>query len=153
MDRVSWLTQSLKRFDRRLYCDKNEEGKLCIYRTSTRWESYFLDDGNVLTVARSAPFFVTALTHNWHINGKSVEWGYLPIVQRLREIDCQSRDLAEEVIRQQEERDKSRARHERNLLEDGLRERHSKIKKAFSDVNTSTMEKVDRRRRKTKWQL
>lgn len=153
VDRADWLTESLKTHDRELYCEKHREGKLCVYRNSKRWESYQLDDGSIITVARSAPFFVFALTHNWRMDGNPVEWGYIPILNRLNEIDTQRRDMVSELEAQYEIAEKSERRQKRNQIEDGLRESYSKIKKSFSDVRTCNMEKVDNRRRKTKWEL
>lgn len=150
MDRAKVLSESLKRFDPKLYCERNREGKLCVFRTSTRWESFGLEDGSYLTVARSTPYMILPLTHNWRPTGEPVDWGYMPITQRLREIDLQRRDIASDIEANQLRIAQEKDRHQKNLIRDGLRDRHSAIKKAFSDVRTCNMSKTDPRLKKGK---
>lgn len=152
MDRADWLTKQLKRFDPTLYCEKHRDGKLCVYRTSKRWESFRLDDGSILTVARSTPYFILALTHNWRFDGVPVEWGYLPITDHLRMMDGWNRDLAEEAIRQQELFNEKKDREAKHQAEVFAHEMRPAFKKAFSDINTANMAKKDRRRG-SKWEL
>lgn len=145
MGRVERITQEVRLHDRELYCERSGEGKLCIYRKSRRVETYHLDDGNVLHFVRPAPIFIFALTDNWKMDGIPQEWGVLPIMNRLRANDLWHRDLASEVIAQEEKHTESIARERTNTVESFLLDYRRKFAKTFNDVNTSTLAKKDSR--------
>lgn len=145
--RAERLTRALKKHDRELYVAKGIEGKLCLFRNSTRWESYELDSNVTLTVARPAPFLIFALTDNFKPSGREVEWGVLPILRRLDAHDLHKRDLVEEQEKQYEEKKRAEERAVQNENEAFLKELRPQFKKVFADVNTSNMAKIDRRRK------
>lgn len=145
MDRATELTRHLKRYDRELYCSKNREGKLCVYRNSTRWETFNLRDGSVLRVARPTPFFILALTHNWSIHGLATDWGSIPLLDKIKTIDGWHRDISEDLIDQYEREEKDRERDTRNNIESFLYDFRGQFKKTFSDTNVSNLKKVDSR--------
>lgn len=147
MDRATILTKYLKRYDRELYCVKSREGKLCVYRNSTIWEHYSVKEGCSLSVARSAPYFILALTDNWKEHGRPVDWGSLPLIKRIEENDLHKRDLASEIIAREEKNIEAQERHRKNQSEGFFSEFHGQFKKTFSDYNTSSMKKIDRRRK------
>lgn len=149
MGRSERITSEIQAHDYKLFC-KNMEGKLCIYREGTRVERYDLDDDVVLNFVRPAPSFVMALTHNWKIEGRPVDWGLEPIKARLKAIDLWNRDMAEEIIQQEEKAEKSREREVRTNMEGFLSDFHGKFKETFKDVNTSNVGKRDLRRFKDK---
>jgi hypothetical protein len=144
--RAERITRELKRFDRELYCAESGEGKLCVYRNSTRWEAYQLDEDSYLQVARPAPFFIFALTDDWKFTGRPVDRGILPILERLRESDLQKRDMMRECMEAHEERERKQSKAFRSQAEDMFREIRPQFQKATSDINTSTVAKKDRRR-------
>lgn len=146
MGRAQYLTRCLKAYDRELYCAQDREGKLCVYRNSTRWEHYELENGESLAVARPTPWFIFALTHDWRPTGKSVDWGELPILERLKAIDLWNRNLVDEQEADAEKDERSRERDYRNNCEGFLSEFRSQFKKTFNDFNVSSLSKVDRRR-------
>lgn len=146
MGRVERITEAIKSHDRLLYCDESREGKLCIYRKSTRLEAYRLDDDSVLQFARPAPHFIFALTHNWKMDGRNVDWGIEPIMARLRAIDLWNRDLAEEFIQQEEKEIESSERERKNTTEAFLKDFRRQFAKTFDGVNTANMAKKDSRR-------
>lgn len=146
MGRAERITEAIKSHDGLLYCDENREGKLCVYRKSTRFETYRLDDDSILRFARPTPHFVFALTHDWRITGQMVDWGIEPICARLKAIDLWKRDLAEEIIQQEEKNIESAARDRKNTTESFLLDFRKQFAKTFDDVNTSTLVKKDSRR-------
>ncbi len=135
----------VKSHDSKLYCNRNAEGKLCIYRESYRWEHHFID-GVSVHFARPTPHFIMALTHNWHMHGQSVEWGFEPILARLKAMDLHNRNLAEDLIKNYDKAEVTKQRDASNKNEDFLREFRPQFAKTFADINTSTLKKVDRRK-------
>lgn len=147
MGRAEVLTKALKSHDRMLYVEKNKEGKLCVFRHSIRWETYYLEDNVLLRFARPAPHFVLALTHNFKANGMDVDWGVEPIMHRIRSIDLWNRDLCREQEEQYEKKKAGLDRESRNQAEAFASDVRPIFKKTFADYNTSSMKKTDRRRK------
>lgn len=145
MGRAERITQEIKLHDRLLYCERREEGKLCIFREGKRVETYHMDCGSVLHFVRPTPHFVFALTDNWKMDGKPVEWGILPIMNRLRANDLWHRDMASEIITNEENFKRSITRERQNTIESFLLDFRRQFAKTFDGVNTSTMEKKDSR--------
>ena len=151
MGRETRITSEIKRQDAKLYCKRNTEGKLCIFRDGHSWESHSLEDGSSLKVLRPTPYFVCALTHNWKLQGIAVDWGIEPVLARLRAMDLWERDLVSEIIRNEEKHELAMDRQRKNATEDFLLEFRNDFKKTFKDVNTSSMEKIDPRRKREKY--
>lgn len=141
MGRAERITREIKFHDPMLYCERDGEGKLCVFRKSTRWESYAFNDGSSLRVARPTPHFIFALTHDWKKASHVVDWGIEPIMARLRAIDLWQRDLAEEIIQDEEKAIKSRERDARNSMESFLYDFRSQFKRTFADVNVANLSK------------
>lgn len=147
MGREQEITRDIKRHDPKLYCERNKEGTLCIFREGTTYDAYDVD-GNALYVSRPTPHFVFALTDNWTTNGRPVPWGIEPIRARLKAIDLWSRELAEDLIGEYEKDEIAQERELDNSIEAFVKDFRSQVKKTFSDFNTSTLGKGDRRRNK-----
>lgn len=141
MGRAERITAQVKLRDRELYCERDKEGKLCVYRKSLRWEIYRLKNGIALQFARPAPHFIFALTHNWAMNGRPVDWGIEPILARLKAIDLWNRDLASDIIAEEEKTLESAARARTNSTESFLLDFRKQFARTFNDVNTSTLAK------------
>lgn len=152
MGRAETITRAIKRHDRELYCEKNREGKLCVYRKGSRVEPYDVN-GHLINFVRPAPYFVFALTENWKTNGVPVEWGIVPILERLKAIDLWNRDLAEECIRSTEKTTQAIERDRKNSTESFLKEFRTQFARATNGVNTANLDKIDRRKDDEKWQL
>lgn len=148
--RVDQITSAVRAYDSKLYCRANEVGKLSVYRKSHRIETYDLGEGKVLHFIRPAPYFVFALTDNWKASGRPVDWGIEPILARLKAIDLWHRDLAEEIIQQEEKHAQSVARDRRNSIESFMYDFRDTFKKATNDINTATLEKKYRERKDEK---
>lgn len=155
MGRVRQLTRRLKSFDSALYCAENKEGKLCVYRNSTRWEDVWIDArlmgqsepyDVLLKVAHPSPFYIFTLTHDWRPTGRSVEWSWDKIYYQLQKHDGWNRDLMADIDKQEEESKRSAARQARSKAEDFASEFRPSFQKAFSDINTSSMAKIDKRK-------
>ena len=151
MGRAESISDYVRIYDPKLYCEANAEGKLCVFREGHAIESFALNDQDVLHYVRPNPHFVFAITHNWKKDGRPVEWGKLKIWERLRQIDLWERDLVSEIEKQEEQREASCERQRKNQTEDFLHEFRDGFKKTFSDVNTANMDKKkDLRRIKEK---
>lgn len=137
--RTRTLTSHLKGIDGKLYAERELGGMICVYRESTRGES-FEHDGQRYVYPRSHPHLILALTHNWNVNGVPVEWGIEPILHRMQEIDLWNRGrTANELIESYEKSDQIRAKDRRNMYEAWSGDNRSVFKKAFKDINTSNM--------------
>jgi len=124
-------------------------------RESYRYLPYDLD-GLRLLVSVPSPHHIFSLTDTWTASGEPVEWGLEPLLHRLKAMDLWNRqDFVEEFIEQAEKEEESEKRSFRNNTEAFLKDFRRQFAKTFEDVNTSTMEKKDRRReheRNRKWQ-
>lgn len=147
MGRAEVITRAVKQYDRELYCGRDKEGKLCIFRKSLRWEAYELEENVVLRVARPAPHLVFPLTDNWKSQGMPVDWGVMPILDRLRAHDLHNRDLVRELEKEYDKNKEQLARESHNQAEACASEMRNQFKKAFADVNTSSMAKIERKRK------
>lgn len=147
MGRIERITREIQAYDRELYCDKGKEGMLCIYRKSKRAEHYQLEDGVWLTSVRPAPHLIFPLTDNWNVKGKPVDWGIVPILQRLKALDLWNRDIVSDIEEEYDKDKKESARKQKNNTESFLYEFRSQFKKTFNDVRTANMDmKKDSRR-------
>ena len=147
MSREKVISDYVAKYDEKLFCRKNAEGKLCVYREGYYFDTFMLNDQDVLQVLRPTPHFVFAITDNWKKSGVSVEWGKDKIWERLRKCDLWERDIVSELEKAEEKHVESLDRQRKNNDEAFLHEFHHDFKKAFSDVNTANLEKVDGRRK------
>ena len=140
------ITKAVQQYDKNLFCDVNYKGILCIYRKSKTYDLFDVDGGK-LFVTRPLKQYVCALTDTWNELGKPVDWGLLPIVNRLKAIDLASNPrLFEDLISSYEKAKESEERDFKNNVESFLLDFRKQFARSFNDVNTSTMEKIDRRR-------
>ncbi len=143
MGRAERITEVIKAYDSKLFC-KSEDGKLCIYRKSQRIESYDLN-GTLYHFVRPSCFWILSLTHNWRMDGDPADWGIEPIMKKLKMGDLWHRDLASEVIRQEEKHLESTQRHLDNESEAFLKDYRRKFARTFNDVRVANMAKKDSR--------
>lgn len=140
MGRAEDVTRYIRKFDSKLYCEKNRDGKLCVYREDQRIESYDFE-GQVILFSRPAPYLVFALTDDWTEQGSPVDRGLLPIYFRLRQIDLWNRDLVSESIRSVEKDKESRDRAVDNHIESYLKDVRREFARRTNDINTSTLDR------------
>ena len=145
---MSWrakrVTSELRQFDRKLYA-LEEKGQINIYRHSVRMEEYE-HEGVPFIYTRRSPHYICSLTHNWKMNGTPVDWGLEPIRARFKAMDLWQRNLAEDLIKDYEKDAESKKRDFSNNMESFLYDFRSQFKKATADINTSTLDKTDKRR-------
>lgn len=142
-------TRHLRRHDRDLYAARNKSGVICVYRKGWRYEPVLDSDELTLYASVFSPQYVLALTDTWKTNGAPCEWGVDRLLERVREIDLATNpDLLVRMEKENEKRDESKARDFRNETESMLYESRDAFKKAFNDINTSTLSKDDARRRR-----
>lgn len=142
------LNRALKSYDRYLYAERSSDNELIgVYRKSVRWDTYDWY-GDKLSVLRPSPDPVMFLTTTWNIHGFPVDWGIEPVMAKLREYDCWNHDNLEEVIASNQTLKQNKDRSFRNELKAVAADCRRDFAKAVNDINTSTIEMVDSRRKK-----
>lgn len=148
----TWLkriNRELKYYDRELYAVQINEA-VQIYRKSVRWE-YFEFEGMKFAYSRLNPWFTLSLTDNWRIDGKPVEWGIEPLMDRLRSMDQWRDDRTyDQLCSERERNEENRKRAYRNEVRARAYDMRRDFARATNDINTSTLEKIDNRRN-NKW--
>ncbi len=150
MDAREWeMTKHLRAHDKDLICRRSGlDGPYCVLQKSQAWDSYQLGEGATLTYSRPTFNLVFALTDTWTKQGKPRNWGIEPVIQRVKEHrferhEEQLRELEASYAKAKE----ASAKDLSNTSEAFLRDFRSQYAKATNDINTSTLEKVDLRRK------
>lgn len=141
------LNKELRLFDKELYAEKSDTLPTRVFRRGVHWESYQFEGATIL-YSRPNPYYVLSLTHDWSLNGKPVEWGIEPLLQRLREIDNHNHDVLERIYEENEKRDQLNKRSKSNEIKALATDLRRDFAKTVNDINTSTLEKVESRRNK-----
>lgn len=124
------MTSKLRRFDKDLYARRNLFGHMVVMRRNQNPAAYEYMDGKL-----SQDQFIIALTDNWALRGKPVEWGYEPIYSKLREMDSWSRQtLYEEFCKARELREQDEERQRTNELHAHLADIRKDFAKATNDI-------------------
>lgn len=146
---VRFITRVLKEHDRSLFAKRNADGIICVMRKNKRYVGPVdLNDAPFFNLIES-PDYVFALTENWTTSGRPVPWGSEVVVRRIKEIDLWNREKYFEEVEEANERvDKAKRRHFRNEMEAFASDWRREFAKATNDINTSTMDKSEKRRRK-----
>lgn len=133
MERIRSLNRILKSYDRELYAQCTKLPRIDVYRRNR--------DG------LSAPHFVFALTDNWSVSGRPVEWGLEVVIQRLKAIDLWNNgETFEDLEKQYEAKAERGAKHLRNDIESFLGEFRRQFARATDSINTGTMDKKTSRK-------
>lgn len=128
------VNRIVKQYDRCLYAQQERNGATHIYRRSA--------------TNSHLPHFVFALTDTWGATGKPRDWGLEVVVNRLKAIDIwNGRDIAGELIKEHEKIDASSKRQFSNTIESFMLDFRRQFAKATNEINTSTLEKIDTRRK------
>ena len=143
------LTGVVKRHDPKLFVNKDDFGRMNVWRESYELRPYFVNNATVYCL-ESAPHYIMSLTHDWQMTGKPCEWGVDPLLNRLRAMDTWSATsfVNAEMEDVNAKIDQSKQRDMNNKLEAAAYESHAVFKKTFSDVNVASMNKIDKRRKK-----
>lgn len=143
---VSRLTMEVRKYDERLYAFRASNGMVQILRKPDRLEA---SDYNQIEPdsADLNTQFILALTDNWTLQGKPVEWGLEPVTQRIKELDSwRDPDLTNRMRRGREREKENQERFERSEIRAKALDMRREFAKATNDINTSTLEKVENRR-------
>lgn len=145
MNRAMRLTNEVQKHDRLLFADWLM-GQLCVFRKTVRHYAYEVD-GHTIIHARPDKHLIFAITDNWKMSGRPVEWGMEPVRARLNAMDMQQRaDFMQELEASYEKDAKSMDRKLDNSLESFLYDARDKFKSDFKDINTANLAKIDKRR-------
>lgn len=136
------ITKELQKHDRKLYCSRNNDGVMCVYRKSKRYERFDLGEKEHLLYSIPSPHFIFALTDNWKSNGRPVDWGLEVISARIKAMDLWSRDVASELIKEYEKDAETSSRDAQNSMESFLYDFRNQFKKTFSDTRVANMDKT-----------
>lgn len=140
------INQILKKHDEKLFLNKNYKGELQIMREKYVSNTYSFDN-RVLTVYEPNHVYIMSLTEDWTSKTAPVDWGLEAISRRLKEIDGWNPDSVISQMRKENEKvDKSKKRDFENKVESFAYEWRDEFKKATSDINTSNLKKLDKRK-------
>ena len=142
MGYIERLTREVKKYDRKLYAMKGDKGKILIMRESYFAKPYYIDDKTYFYYPHRDDHLVFPLTDNWLMSGTPGYRGTIPVMERLKMIDLWNRDVVGEMREHNEKVKESKARDFRNRTEDVLHEAHGNLKKAWSDLNVSSLDKT-----------
>lgn len=144
--RVAKITREIQASDPQLFAVREANGMISIYRKYTRYDVFDWEDGAKLFHSRPDKHHVLSLTHNWTVHGRPVPWGICPILAKLRAMDLWHRDIGQELLKEYDKRKASDERDFKNNTESFLLDFRRQFAKTFDGINTSTMEKIDKRR-------
>jgi hypothetical protein len=146
--RAKHLTRILQDYDRELIA-VFRYGRIDIMRKCFRMVAYDVDGCTLLAPVRN-DWYVMSLTHDWHKEGRPVDWGVEPLLHKLTSIDLHRRDLAEESIKAYEKNSEAKDRALDNNLEAFWKDNRRAWAKNFEQVNRSNVTQTDRRYRDEK---
>ncbi len=90
---------------------------------------------------------VLPITDTWTESGKPVDWGIEPIYGKIQQLDGWRDDGDYERFVKQRERNKAnKEREHKNEMRAAAYDCRREFARATNDINTSTLEKVDKRR-------
>lgn len=130
------LNKEVNGYDSALYATRASNGMIQVYRKPTKSVAnlYDADDFN------PNPLLILCLTDTWTIQGKPVEWGLEPVMERLRSMDQWADGISyEEFCRRRDQRESTDKRTFNNDLRDRAKDLRSDFVRATDDINTSTL--------------
>lgn len=138
----------VKGYDKELFLDRNQDGVLCVFRHSKRFELVVETEGYKLMNLKSSREYVFALTDTWGLNGSPRDWGTDDVLDHIKKIDSQSNaKFLEEADALNERVDESRKRAMRNDIEAFFHEERRAFAKATDDILTHSLDKTETKRR------
>lgn len=145
------LTRELQSHDHDLFCKRDPEtGCRHVMRKHNVYRHLVMNDDAVLFYPVSCPQHVLSLTHNWSMNGEPVDWGLVPLMNKIRAIDTHYGSSEIDALPEMyEQAAVAKKRDFSNKTEAFLKEFRPQFAKTFGDVNTANMDKkIDPRRKK-----
>jgi hypothetical protein len=92
--------------------------------------------------------YVFALTDNWTLSGKPINWGIDDVLGRIKKLDCwANKNLFEELDAENEKVDERKRRDLRNEMDAFWSHERDRFKTATSDILTHSLSKDNPRKR------
>ncbi len=141
-------TKALKSYDRELFAGRTKDGVACVFRRHKRYVPICALNGGTLSALIDDKQFVFALTDNWTALGSPRDWGIDFVLNRIKEIDVLANErMFEEMDRQNEMVDESRARGMKNEMEAFWSHERRRFAKATDGILTHSLSKDEPRKR------
>jgi hypothetical protein len=144
------LSRMLKRYDSDLFPKRSMDGALGIYRKKKRYQ-FFDFQGSVLLYSQEFNELVLPVTDTWQENGVPVDWGIEPIFWQIQKTDAWRGGEYTDYQRfceERENRKRNRDRAFRNEVRAIAADTRREFAQATNEINTSSLDKIDSRRRK-----
>lgn len=143
----------VKKHDKKLFVTTNRISKVLeVYRENYTPETYDIsgitgEPNCYLTGILPNHHYIMSLTDTWTVFGNPTFYGETYLLDRLGFIDTWKSDsMANQMEKHNEKIDQSSKRAFNNEVEAFTHDFRNDFKKTFSDVNTSSMEKIDKRK-------
>jgi len=131
---VDSYTRALKRYDKDLFCVRNIDGVMCVFRKHKRFEPVCVDDNFRILNLITDKQYVCALTENWTLSTKPRQWGIDHVLTKIRQMDLQiNENLLDDLDAKNEKVDESERRSFRNETEAFLADNRRQFAKAFDE--------------------
>lgn len=123
------LSKHLSNYDSKLYAVVHKPPRVDVYRNSE--------------FGCNPPNYLFSLTDTWTVQGKPIEYGIEVVLNRVKANDLWRDDqFVEGWLKAHEQDQECKNREFRNSIEGFLYDFRDKFRAAFSDVNTSNLEKI-----------
>lgn len=149
-------TRIVRKHDEKLFVRENRQTKvLDVFREHFEHEvmdiSDIVGEDSYYSAVVPQHHYIMSLTDNWNSSGHPAPWGENPLRERLGEIDAWNPESHYNKIDEINAKvDKSKQRDFDNQTEAFAYEFRDSFKETFKDVNTASMEKIDKRKLKEK---
>ena len=139
--RTRTLTKHLKGYESKLFAERDDETKVIhVMREGTITLGPLHYGEFKFKYTKSSAHYIMSLTDNWTLSGKPREWGIDQVIARLREIDSWNRArMFEEMREGREKTSKTQEKDRINKHEAWLRDNKNIFKRAFNDINVSSI--------------
>jgi hypothetical protein len=146
--KLTQLSRLLKRYDSDLFPKRSMDGALGVYRKKKRYQ-FFDFQGSVLLYSQEYDELILPVTDTWVETGVPVDWGIEPILWQIQKTDSWRDDTQyDRFCQEREERKRNRERAFRNEIRAIASDTRREFAEATNEINTSTLDKIDSRRRK-----
>lgn len=134
--RVRRISKELKKYDKKLYAIRTREGMIQIFREGQRIQDSCYDEQSVDSyILRPFPQFILALTHNWRVTGRPVDWGIEPLMKQMMSMDTWKEDRMYEKLCENREREvEIKKQSEKNEMRALIADSREDFKKAANDL-------------------
>ncbi len=141
-------TKALRRYDRDLFAERTRDGAACVFRKVKRFVPVCVSEGFRLMNLIEDKQFVFALTDNFTLSGKPIDWGIDDVLGRVQKLDAwANNDLFEKMDAENERVDQTRRKDLKNEMEAFWSHERDRFKSATSDILTHSLSKDEPKKR------